>query len=232
MSLSKIANVVGLLQIFLALSMVLTGIVAALYGDGDAAAFFQSGSITVLIGWGVYRATRFSDDVTVREGFAIVTMAWTATALFGSLPYLLTGVLTSPTAAFFEAMSGFTTTGASVFTGIEALKLGKGEVDDGTGSRGGAVDGLIVKKHGNAVAAEVHIELEHGGSGVEGATHGLNGLLRTHGCTTTMGNDGWLVGRNEVLERDGHDERGSRGRGAGAHHDEDRRCSHGHGAAV
>lgn len=124
MSLSKIANVVGLLQIFLALSMVLTGVVAALYGDGDAAAFFQSGSITLLIGWGVYRATRFSDDVTVREGFAIVTMAWAATAVFGSLPYLFSGVLDSPVRAVFEAMSGFTTTGATVFVDIEALPHG------------------------------------------------------------------------------------------------------------
>ena len=105
MSLSKVANVVGLLQVFVALSMFVTGLVAALYGDGYATAFFQAGAVTFVIGWGVYIATRFDEDVTTREGFAIVTMAWSATAVFGSLPYLLSGVLDSPVRAVFEAMS-------------------------------------------------------------------------------------------------------------------------------
>lgn len=124
MSLSRVANVVGLLQVFVALTMFGTGLVAALYGDGDALAFFQAGGVTFLVGWGVYLVTRFDEDVTTREGFAIVAMAWTATALFGSLPYLFSGVLDSPVRAVFEAMSGFTTTGATVFSDIEALPHG------------------------------------------------------------------------------------------------------------
>lgn len=124
MSLRKVANVVGLLQVFLALSMFVTGLVALAYGDGDATAFFQAGGITLVVGWLAYITNRFDEEVTTREGFAIVTMAWTATAAFGSLPFLLSGVLTSPTAAVFEAMSGFTTTGATVFSDIEALPHG------------------------------------------------------------------------------------------------------------
>jgi len=124
MSLSRVANVVGLLQVFVALSMSAVGLVAIGYGDGDARGFFASAAITFVCGIGVYAATRFEDEVTAREGFAIVTMAWTATALFGSLPYLLTGVLDSPVAAVFEAMSGFTTTGATVFNDIESLPHG------------------------------------------------------------------------------------------------------------
>lgn len=124
MSLRKIANVVGLLQMFVALSMFLTGLVALAYGDGDARGFFLSGVITFGVGWIVYLSTRFDGEVTIREGFAIVTMAWTATAAFGGLPYLLTGSLTSPIAAMFEAMSGFTTTGATVFSDIEGLPHG------------------------------------------------------------------------------------------------------------
>ncbi|MCH1570606.1 MAG: TrkH family potassium uptake protein [Longimicrobiales bacterium] len=124
MSLSRVANVVGLLQVFVALSMFVTCVVAALYGDGDAIAFFQAGAVTFVLGWGTYLATRFDEDVTTREGFAIVTMAWTATAVFGSLPYLFSGVLDSPVRAVFEAMSGFTTTGATVFSDIEALPHG------------------------------------------------------------------------------------------------------------
>ena len=69
------------------------------YGDGDAPGFFLSGAITFAFGWSVYLLTRFDEEVTTREGFAIVTMAWTATAVFGSLPYLFTGVLDAPVAA-------------------------------------------------------------------------------------------------------------------------------------
>lgn len=124
MSLRTVANVVGLLQVFLALSMAVTGGVALGYGDGDAGGFFLAAVITLVCGGGVYWLTRFDEDVTAREGYAIVTLAWTATAFFGSLPYLLTGVLGSPMAAFFESMSGFTTTGATVFSDIESLPHG------------------------------------------------------------------------------------------------------------
>lgn len=124
MSLRKIANVVGLLQVFVALAMLAPGIVALLYGEGDAAAFFIAAGVTAATGLGFYAVTRFDGDITAREGFAIVTMAWAATAAFGALPYLLSGVVGSPMAAFFEAMSGFTTTGATVFSDIEALPHG------------------------------------------------------------------------------------------------------------
>lgn len=124
MSLRKVANVVGLLQVFVSLSMFFTALVAVSYGGDDARAFVISGVITLAAGLSVYVTTRFDGDITSREGFAIVTMAWGATALFGSLPYLLTGVLESPAAAIFEAMSGFTTTGATVFASVESLPHG------------------------------------------------------------------------------------------------------------
>ncbi|NNF15077.1 MAG: TrkH family potassium uptake protein [Gemmatimonadetes bacterium] len=124
MSLWKVLNVVGLLQVFLALSMALTGVVALGYGDGDALGFFLAALVTFTAGGAVYARTRFEEDVTAREGYAIVTFAWAATAIFGSLPFLFTGVLASPMAAFFEAMSGFTTTGATVFGDIEGLPHG------------------------------------------------------------------------------------------------------------
>ncbi len=124
MSLRKIANVVGLLQIFVALSMAMAGLVALLYGEGDAGAIFLSAGITAGVGLGFYRLTRFQGDITSREGYAIVTLAWAATAVFGALPYLLSGSIASIPAAVFEAMSGFTTTGATVFSEIEALPHG------------------------------------------------------------------------------------------------------------
>ena len=124
MSLRHVANVVGLLLVFVALAMVLSAGVALLYRDGDAAALGLSAAVTLGVGVALYRLTRFEGDLTIREGYAIVSFAWAATAAFGALPYLLTGALDSPTAAFFESMSGFTTTGATVFSDIEALPHG------------------------------------------------------------------------------------------------------------
>ncbi|HAY77607.1 MAG TPA: potassium transporter [Gemmatimonadetes bacterium] len=124
MSLRKVANVAGLLQVFVACSMFLTGLVALAYAEGDAAAFFISGTVTLIVGSVTYLSTRFDDEVTIREGFAIVTMAWATTATFGSLPYIVSGVVDSPIPALFESMSGFTTTGATVFADIEALPHG------------------------------------------------------------------------------------------------------------
>ncbi len=59
-----------------------------------------------------------------RDVFVLVTFTWLAVSLLGSLPYLLSGGLSSITDAFFEAVAGFTTTGASVVTDIEALPMG------------------------------------------------------------------------------------------------------------
>ncbi len=124
MSLRKVANVVGLLQVFVALFMATAGLVSLGYGESAGAEILIAALVTFLVGGTVYRATTFQGDVTTREGFAIVTLAWTATAVFGALPYLLTGSITSPVGAVFESMSGFTTTGATIFTDIEALSNG------------------------------------------------------------------------------------------------------------
>lgn len=60
----------------------------------------------------------------VREGFGIVALAWFVIALIGALPFYLSGIFTSFTDAFFESMSGFTTTGASVLKDVESLPHG------------------------------------------------------------------------------------------------------------
>jgi trk system potassium uptake protein TrkH len=68
--------------------------------------------------------THVPKDISFREAFAMVSLSWVAVAIVGALPYLLSGVLTSPAAALFESMSGFTTTGSSVLADIEAAPPG------------------------------------------------------------------------------------------------------------
>lgn len=124
MSLRHIANVVGLLLVFVAMAMAISGLVALIYREGDALPIFGAAALTLGTGWAGFRFTRFEGDLTAREGFAIVTFAWASTAMFGALPYLFSGATHSPIAAVFESMSGFTTTGATIFTDIEALPHG------------------------------------------------------------------------------------------------------------
>ncbi|MCU0371071.1 MAG: TrkH family potassium uptake protein [Bacteroidales bacterium] len=61
------------------------------------------------------------DTINKREGFLVVSMTWIAISLFGTLPFLISGAIPSFTDAFFETMSGFTTTGASILTDVEVL---------------------------------------------------------------------------------------------------------------
>lgn len=60
-------------------------------------------------------------ELAIREGFLIVTFCWISLALFGSVPFMVSGFIPDFTNAFFETMSGFTTTGATILTDIEML---------------------------------------------------------------------------------------------------------------
>lgn len=106
------------------MALAATGLVAAFYGDGDFVAFLASAAVAGGIGWIGYRVSRIGRDLSVREGYAVVAFAWIAVGVAGALPYLLSGVLDSPVKALFESISGFTTTGATVFGDIESLPHG------------------------------------------------------------------------------------------------------------
>jgi trk system potassium uptake protein TrkH len=85
--------------------------------------FLAAGAIGCGAGLLLERATGHTEQVGLREAYLVVAGTWLVAAAFGSIPYLLSGEpqLSNPVDAYFEAMSGFTTTGASVLTDIEAL---------------------------------------------------------------------------------------------------------------
>lgn len=98
--------------------------VAAGMGDRSAIALGLATVVALLAG-GIGRyVTHMPKDISVRDAFAMVSVAWTAVAVIGALPYLFSGVVTSPAAAVFESMSGFTTTGSTVLADIEAAPPG------------------------------------------------------------------------------------------------------------
>lgn len=97
------------------------GIALYLHED-DYLAFVISIVIILITGATLVARNKFTpSDVGYREGFVIATASWLFMALFGSLPFLLSGTIPGPADAFFETMSGFTTTGASVLTDVESL---------------------------------------------------------------------------------------------------------------
>ncbi len=68
--------------------------------------------------------TRGDINLSRRDGFGVVTFGWISATIFGSLPYIFSGVIAHPVSAMFETMSGFTTTGASVLSNLEAIPRG------------------------------------------------------------------------------------------------------------
>ena len=124
MSLLSVMHLQGLLLMFLAASMLLPIPFSLYYGDSDYVALLISAAVTLIFGFVFFKVGRVDRDLRVREGFAIVTFGWIFCSLFGSLPFLIYGAIPSFTDAFFETMSGFSTTGATILTDVEALPHG------------------------------------------------------------------------------------------------------------
>jgi trk system potassium uptake protein TrkH len=124
MHIASVIHVLSLLLIFLAGAMLLPIPFSLYYGDADLVPLLLSAGITALFGVVGFKSSRFDRDLRPKEGFAIVTFGWLFFAIFGSLPFLLSGSISTVTDAFFETMSGFTTTGATIITHIEEMPHG------------------------------------------------------------------------------------------------------------
>lgn len=119
-----IAHVVGSLIIINGILMSLAIPFSLYYGDDVHWSFLISCGITLSFGLFLRFNTlaNKNDEIKKREGFLIVTLGWLSLAIFGCLPYLISGAIPSIHDAFFETMSGFTTTGASIL-GSEGSKI-------------------------------------------------------------------------------------------------------------
>lgn len=114
-------HVVGLLGLGFSLTMLPPVLVSLWYGDHQAMHFLKAFSIAFVCGLLIWLATRKKDRTLRRkDGFVVVALFWTALSLLGALPFLF-GSHLGFVDAFFEAVSGFTTTGATVITHIESL---------------------------------------------------------------------------------------------------------------
>ena len=115
----------GLLLIIEGLFMLLSAGVAYIYGEYDLIYHLVSSAVCfVLGGTGAWLTRDVEKHISKREGYIIVSMVWIVFSIFGLLPFWLSDAIPSFTDAFFETMSGFTTTGSSILNDIESLPHG------------------------------------------------------------------------------------------------------------
>ncbi|MGI9408006.1 MAG: potassium transporter TrkG, partial [Hyphomicrobiaceae bacterium] len=115
-----ILMVVGLLLSTLGCAMMLPALYELAIGSEGWLAFAGSAGLTLFVGVLLTVANRIeSTELSIKQAFLLTTLSWTMLAAFSALPFVWAGVGATYTDAFFEAMSGLTTTGATVFTGLE-----------------------------------------------------------------------------------------------------------------
>jgi trk system potassium uptake protein TrkH len=124
--LRPVGYVIGLLVAVLGLTMLAPMLVDFAYGSMHGLVFLESAIITILCGGLVSKACSngVSAGLSIRQTFLLTTFVWIALPIFAALPFVLGATQANFTDAFFEAMSGLTTTGATVFTGLEGLPQG------------------------------------------------------------------------------------------------------------
>lgn len=117
-----IANIMGRLMLIESIFLFFCIIISLIYKESDGWAFLYSGLITACTGSILAFTIKPKDRILAKkDGYFTVTMVWLVFSIFGSLPYILGGTIPSFVDAFFETMSGFTTTGSSVLDNIETL---------------------------------------------------------------------------------------------------------------
>ncbi|HSI71329.1 MAG TPA: potassium transporter TrkG [Gillisia sp.] len=120
-----ISHIMGLLLVCNGGFMLLAVLVSFYYKDGVTLEISIASLITLLAGMLLMYFTRgHNKEMKAREGYIIVSLGWIFMAMSGTLPYILSGAIPQVTNAFFETMSGYTTTGATILNDIEVVPRG------------------------------------------------------------------------------------------------------------
>ena len=108
----------GLLQIILGLSMIIPILIQILYNETDSG-FIGSGIISIIFGMLFYLSNLDHDKkINIQQAFVLTALSWLSIAIFGSLPFIFSDINLSVTDAFFESMSGITTTGSTIINNL------------------------------------------------------------------------------------------------------------------
>jgi len=121
MNLKLIAHTLGRVINLEAVCMLLSVICSFAFGDGQYISFFITMAICFLCGIPLSLIKPKEKKLYSRDGFVTVALSWISLSIFGALPFVISGYIPSYVDALFETASGFTTTGASILTNVEAL---------------------------------------------------------------------------------------------------------------
>ena len=117
-----VIRIIGILLLLETVMLLLCSGVSFYYQDEALVDFWVSAGITAGAGLLLAAMGKGGDrQLTRRDGYVLVSFAWVAFSLFGMLPFYISGYIPSITNAFFETMSGFSSTGATILDDIEAL---------------------------------------------------------------------------------------------------------------
>ena len=119
-----VKRVLGSLLIIEAFLMIPSYIIALAEKGPDRIPFLLTIILTALVGYIMTRAKSTHDSISPKEGLAIVAVGWVLASILGALPLYFSGSTPTYVDAFFEIVSGFTTTGATIMTDIESLPKG------------------------------------------------------------------------------------------------------------
>jgi trk system potassium uptake protein TrkH len=126
MKIRIIVQILSLIVGCIGLFMLFPMIYSIIDNENTTFSFFVSFLLLSVVGWSIYFVLKskqkdIDKNISIRDGFIIVTFAWIVTIISGTLPYLISGAIPDFTDAFFESASGFTTTGSSILSDIEKL---------------------------------------------------------------------------------------------------------------
>lgn len=120
-----VIRIMSFLLLFETFFMLISAFVSIAYGESDYQYIFYSSGVTLGFSLlGILLTPKIKVEMGKREGYLIVALVWIVFSLFGLLPFYWSGSIPSFTDAFFETMSGFTTTGASILPEVEKLSYG------------------------------------------------------------------------------------------------------------
>jgi trk system potassium uptake protein TrkH len=121
---ASIAHVIGILLLVTGSSMILPAICSLYYHEGDLLSLVISGLVTIALGLPLWRFFRNDNDLGIKDGIFVAVFGWILVSALSGLPFMIHGSIPSFTDAFFEMMSGYTTSGATILTDIEAVPHG------------------------------------------------------------------------------------------------------------
>lgn len=121
MKLATVLVLIGWLLIFLSVALLTPIPFGLYYHDGQTKVFLLSSLISLIMGAILAGLWVSEKEMGHREGFLVVSLCWLSSAAIGALPYFLSGAIPGYLDAFFESMSGFTTTGSTILEKVETL---------------------------------------------------------------------------------------------------------------